>query len=62
MFIKSFNSMEQTPSSEFKKTSVKKIPYILWNPKVNFCVRMWLPLVCLINQKYPVPTLPCHFF
>jgi hypothetical protein len=47
--------MEQIPSWEDNSSSAsKKIPHILWNLKVHYCVKNSLPFVPIPKQKNPV--------
>jgi len=49
------NSVEQSPSSEASSHSdSQKIPQLLWNPKIHYCVHSSLPLAPILSHMNPV--------
>jgi hypothetical protein len=56
------NSTEQTHSWKANSHSAsQEIPQLLWNQNIHYRVHKSLPLVSILNQTYPVHTLPRCF-
>jgi hypothetical protein len=54
--------MDLIPTRETVSCAVtQKLPSILMNPKIHFCVHKRLPLVPILSQINPVHTTSSHF-
>jgi hypothetical protein len=54
--------MKQSPSWEANSHSASyKIPHILWNTKVRYCVHKSSPLVRVLSKMKPFHTFPPYF-
>jgi hypothetical protein len=60
---KSLTNTGNSPSWEANShLPSQKIPHLLWNPKVHYCVQNSPPLVHILSQINPVHILTTYFF
>ena len=55
------NSLEQSPSLEANRSSVRQTPSILWKPRDHYHIQNHLPPVPVLSQSNTVHASPTHF-
>ena len=55
--------MEQSPPSEaYSSLASQEIPYIVWNPKINYRIHTLPLLIPILNQTNPIHALGQIYF